>query len=69
MRTIVINASPRKGFKGRVMSHAALDTLQVTDYAKYAMGAFDAAAKQARHDEQFPRDLKACFDMGKEPSQ
>ena len=53
-------------FHGKVTSYAALDTLQVKDYSKYAMGAFDPQAKQARHDEQFPHDLEACFKMGKE---
>ncbi|MDO4850815.1 MAG: flavodoxin family protein [Actinomycetota bacterium] len=55
-------------FHGKTSSYAALDTLQVKDYSKYAMGAFDAEAKQARHDEQFPADLEACFAMGAELS-
>ena len=51
-------------FHGKVESYAALDTLQVKDYSKYSMGAFDATAKQERHDEQFPKDLEAAFAMG-----
>lgn len=51
-------------FHGKVQSYASLDTLQVKDYTKFAMGAFDAEAKQKRHEEQFPLDLKACFEMG-----
>ena len=51
-------------FHGEVKSYASLDTLQVRDYSKYAMGAFDAKAKQARHDRQFPLDLQECFKMG-----
>ena len=56
-------------FHGRVESYASLDTLQVKDYSRYAMGAFDAEAKQQRHDTQFPLDLKACFKLGERLSQ
>ena len=40
------------------------NTLQVKDYGRYAMGGFDAAAKQRHHDEHFPVDLQAAFDLG-----
>ena len=55
-------------FHGKVMSYASLDTLQVKDYSKYSMGAFDEAAKKERHDKQFPIDLQECFNMGAELS-
>ena len=55
-------------FHGEVRSYAALDTLQVRDYSKYAMGAFDEEAKRVRHETQFPLDLAACFAMGRELS-
>lgn len=55
-------------FKGQVKSYSSLDTLQVMDYSKYAMGAFDESAKRAHHDEQFPVDLQECFKMGEELS-
>ena len=51
-------------FHGRVESYASLDTLQVKDYSKFAMGAFDPEAKKQRHEEQFPIDLQECFKMG-----
>ena len=55
-------------FKGKVKSYASLDTLQVKDYSKFAMGDFDEAAKKERHDTQFPFDLKECYELGKELS-
>ena len=51
-------------FHGKVESYASLDTLQVKDYSKFAMGAFDPEAKKQRHNEQFPIDLQECFKMG-----
>ena len=56
-------------FKGKVKSYASLDTLQVKDYSKFAMGAFSEEAKKERHDKQFPVDLQECFKMGKELSE
>lgn len=40
------------------------DTLQVSDYSKYHWTMFDPAAKQQRHDEVFPEDLKKAFAAG-----
>ena len=40
------------------------DTLQVSDYSKYHWTMFDPAAKQQRHDEVFPDDLKRAFAAG-----
>ena len=51
-------------FHGKAESYASLDMLQVKDYSKFAMGAFDEEAKKKRHDEQFPVDLQECFKMG-----
>ena len=55
-------------FHGKVKSYAALDTLQVKDYSKFSMGAFDEEAKKKHREEQFPADLAACFKMGAELS-
>ena len=55
-------------FHGDVKSYASLDTLQVRDYSKFAMRAFNEAAKKERHDRQFPIDLQECFNMGKDLS-
>lgn len=55
-------------FHGDVKSYASLDTLQVRDYGKFSMGAFDEEAKKARHEAQFPVDLEECYKMGVELS-
>ena len=51
-------------FHGKTESYASLDTLQVKDYSKFAMGAFDPELKKQRHDTQFPIDLQECFKLG-----
>ena len=51
-------------FHGKAESYASLDTLQVKDYSKFAMGAFDPEAKKQRHDTQFPIDMQECFKLG-----
>ena len=58
----------KMGLHGNVRSYAAYDTWQVKDYSKYDMGYFDGDAKKARHDVQFPLDMKECFKMGAEMS-
>ena len=55
-------------FHGKTASYASLDTLQVKDYSKFSMGAFDENAKKERHDTQFPIDLKECLKLGAELS-
>lgn len=40
------------------------DTLQVADYSKYNWTMFDPAAKKARHDTQFPKDLEQANALG-----
>ena len=55
-------------FHGKTASYASLDTLQVKDYSKFSMGAFDESAKKEWRDTQFPIDLKECYKMGAELS-
>lgn len=43
----------------------ACQTQQFEDYSKYAATYFDVEAVKKRHIEQFPRDCKAAFEMGK----
>ncbi|MCL2136945.1 MAG: flavodoxin family protein [Coriobacteriia bacterium] len=43
----------------------ACQTQQFDDYSKYAASRFDAEAIKKRHDEQFPLDCQAAFEMGK----
>ncbi len=40
------------------------DTKQVKEYAKYEMDVWDVEAKDRRHQEVFPEDLKRAFDWG-----
>lgn len=51
--------------KGRVEILPVFNTLQVNDYAKFAMGGFNAEAKQQHHDEHFDIDLQHAFDLGR----
>ena len=41
-------------------------TKQFSDYSKYVADFWDADAKEAWHREQFPKDCKKAFDMGRE---
>lgn len=45
---------------------AVPDTLQFPDYSAYASEVFDAAAKQKRHNEEFPRECRKAHALGKE---
>lgn len=54
---------------GQVWTYAACDTLQVSDYSKYDMSMFCEEAKRKHHEEQFPLDRKAAFEMGAEMNQ
>lgn len=49
---------------GRVEVYAACDTYQFNDYARYHAGMFDETHKRKVRDEQFPKDLKAAYDIG-----
>ena len=53
-----------RGLHGEVYSYAACDTLQVNDYSKYDMANFSEEKKRAHREEQFPKDLEACFMLG-----
>lgn len=57
-----------RGFNGKLKILPSLDTLQVNDYSKYEMGYFDEKHKLQVHEEQFPKDLEAAFQMGAELS-
>ena len=49
---------------GKIDHMASCDTLQVSDYSKYSMGAFDEAEKKQQRSEQFPLDLEEAFRLG-----
>lgn len=42
----------------------ACDTLQFDDYSLYENDMFDADAKRRRHEEVFPKELEAAFELG-----
>jgi multimeric flavodoxin WrbA len=43
----------------------ASETLQFTDYSKYAASMIDEEARKKRHAEVFPEDCRKAFDMGR----
>lgn len=49
---------------GKVETYAACDTYQFPDYSKYHAGTFDEIHKRKVHEEQFPKDLQAAYEMG-----
>lgn len=50
---------------GEVNLYPCYNTLQVADYSKFNMGSFDEGIKKAAHEENFPKDLKNAYDIGK----
>ena len=56
------NAMKRLG--GISEYYAAFDTLQFEDYSKFAAGSFNETHKCQVRQEQFPKDLKAAYDIG-----
>ncbi len=54
---------------GSTQYYAATDTLQFEDYSKYHAAGFSEKQKRRRRQEQFPKDLAAAFDIGKELAQ
>lgn len=58
-----LNAVGRLG--GSVERYLCTDTLQFDDYSRYEAAMFDGAAKKARHETQFPKDLEAAREIGR----
>lgn len=54
---------------GEVNLYPCYNTLQVADYSKFNMGSFDESMKKTAHEENFPKDLKNAYDIGKMISQ
>ena len=44
---------------------SAVDTLQFSDYSKYASAAFNAEHKKQHHEESFPEDLSRAYEFGR----
>ena len=53
---------------GEVKIYPVLNTVQVKDYSKYAMSAFDGDAKKEYRKEHFHVDLENAFKIGAELS-
>ena len=49
---------------GEVEIYPVFNTLQVNDYSKYSMAAFDEKNKKLNHEKQFPIDLETAFKIG-----
>ena len=57
-------AGAMKRLGGESEYYAACDTLQFDDYSKFAAGTFNEEHKRKVREEQFPKDLKAAYDIG-----
>ncbi len=53
-----------KLLNGSVEVYACCDTLQVTDYGRYSMAAFNEEHKKETRARQFSQDLEKAFQMG-----
>lgn len=51
-------------FFGNCTTLLSTNTMQVKDYSRYHLGAFDADAKKLRHETVFPQDCQKAFDLG-----
>ena len=49
---------------GEVEIYPVFNTLQVNNYSKYSMAAFDEKNKKLNHEKQFPIDLETAFEIG-----
>ena len=50
---------------GTVMDYACCDTLQFNDYSKYQTASFDEKHKYQVRAEQFPKDIEAAYQIGR----
>lgn len=57
-------ASMLEKLGGSVEYYAAMNTLQFNDYSKYHAAGFNEAEKIAYHNQQFPKDKAAAFEIG-----
>ncbi len=50
---------------GSAVHMVSAETLQVTDYGKYHMAAFDEAERKERREKVFPDDCRKAYELGK----
>lgn len=55
-------------FGGTVNVYPCFDTLQVKDYSRYEMGAWNEQHKKEVHENEFPKNLEDAFQIGAELS-
>ena len=55
---------PFRYLNGNIRIHPCFDTLQVENYERYEMKAWNEIHKRYVHETQFPLDLKAAFNVG-----
>ncbi len=63
-RVINTSESVMERFFGSCELLLCCDTLQFSNYSKYDTDMFNADAKQARHEEIFPREMEEAFSLG-----
>lgn len=51
-------------FFGSVSALLCTETLQVKDYSRYHLGAFDGESRRQRRETVFPEDCRKAFDLG-----
>jgi multimeric flavodoxin WrbA len=54
-----------KLYFGNAVHMVSTETLQVTDYSKYHMAAFNEADRKKRREEIFPNDCEKAYELGK----
>ena len=66
--SIEFSANSLSMLNGEVKVYPVFNTLQVRDYSKYSMAAFNEEDKMAYREENFPIDLENAFKIGAELS-
>ena len=59
-----INGELIKGIYGHNEILYVHETWQFSDYEQYEAGMFDLSKRRKQREEQFPKDLKASYEMG-----
>ncbi len=54
-----------KSYFGSAVTMTSTETLQVNDYSKYHMAAFNENDRKNRREEVFPRDCEKAYELGK----
>ncbi len=60
---------PLERLGGKIKLYGSYDTLQFDDYTKYQAAIFDEQHKKKIHEEIFPKDLLAAYEIGRQFAQ